>query len=104
MNLLPVGTIIETNGTKLMIMGYREFQTEKFVFFYIVAVYPIGFTGDENSLSLIPINKSYALVSLGYSDSMVEKFLERENSYFESLQNADTKELDKVLDMIIEEK
>ena len=103
MQLLPIGTIIEINGIELMIMGYRDYQTEKFNFFYIVSVFPIGFTGDENSLSLIPIDQDYKVIATGYLDIESKQYLENKESCYATLRNSDPKEIEKLIDMIVEE-
>ncbi len=103
MKLLPVGTVIEVNETKLMIMGYRMLQDEKFSFYYLVSIYPFGFTGDMKSLSLIPIDQDILIVSEGYSDSSTERYRKVKENLIDSLAGADPAELEKVIDMITKE-
>lgn len=104
MQLLPIGSIIKIDDIDLMIVGYRYYQSSEFVFFYLVSVYPIGFNGDEKSLSLIPLNKHYEVISKGYTDSSVERYLEAKKDLYETLRNTKPNEIETVLNMMIEEK
>lgn len=73
--LLPIGTVIDVNNGKLIILGYREHETTKYEFSYIVGFFPFAFNGNPKSLSLLPIDTDYKVVFDGYTDSATERYL-----------------------------
>lgn len=74
-NILPIGTVIEINDSKLIVLGYREHETAKYEFTYVVGFFPFAFTGNSKSLSLLKIDADYKVVSMGYIDPATERFL-----------------------------
>ena len=102
MDILSIGSIIEKNDYKLIIVGYREIQKEKFGFCYIVGLFPLGFTGNTNSLSLLPIDSDFSIISKGYMDASGEHYKRMFTERIESLNGVVPETLDKTLDLIID--
>lgn len=100
-NILPVGSVIQVNETKLIVMGYREVVSETYNFFYIVGIFPIGFTGDSRSLSLIPLETNYELIYTGYQSKAVNKYLEDKTKKINSYDGVDLKVVEETIDQIL---
>ena len=102
MEILTIGSIIEKNDYKLIIVGYREIQDEKFDFCYIVGLFPFGFTGNTNSLSLLPIDSDFSILAKGYMDASGERYMSMFTEKVKSLKGITSDAVDKTLDLIIE--
>lgn len=103
-SLLPIGSIIEVNEIKLIVMGYREFIADTYKFFYIVGVFPLGFTGAPQSVTLLPVDASYKIIFRGYESASVKKYLETKSKVFVSLHNVDLELVEDTIDQIINRK
>ena len=87
MKLLPIGTILQVQDKKMIILGYRMEEEEEFKHYYIGAAYPLGIV-DRSTLALLPIQAPYDVVFEGYKDSSYESFIiNREQLYELTLQN-----------------
>ena len=102
MKLLSIGTVIKVNGIDLIIMGYRDIQNDKFNFYYVVSVFPIGFVGMQDSMSLLPVDADYEVVSNGYMDAVGERFLKGNNEKIDALRDASPESVEQLLDKIAE--
>ncbi len=104
MKLLPIGTIINVNEIELMIVGYREIQNkDKFVFCYVVSVFPIGYTGNEKSVSLIPIKKEYEVVYRGLENDVSLRYIKIIEERYNALDEKKPSDIEQLLDLMINE-
>ena len=101
MEILTIGSIIEKNDYKLIIVGYREIQDVNFGFCYIVGLFPFGFTGNTNSLSLLPIDSNFSIISKGYMDASGERYMNMFAEKIKALNGITVDDIDKTLDLII---
>lgn len=82
MKLLPIGSILQIQKEKIIILGYRMEQEEEFKRYYIGAAYPLGIV-DKNKLGLLPVEASYNVVFEGYKDSSYDAFIVNREQLYE---------------------
>ncbi len=81
MKLLPIGSILQIQKEKMIILGYRMEQ-EEFKHYYIGVAYPLGIV-DKNKLGLLPVEASYDVVFEGYKDSSYDAFIVNREQLYE---------------------
>ena len=75
MKLLPIGTVVERKGRKLLLIGYGAAAGKECTSGgYYAVVYPIGFISMEKLLFL-PADCEFSVISRGMTDETSEKLL-----------------------------
>ncbi len=103
MNLLPIGSVIRSNGIDLIITGYHlNEEPETFRLYYIVSFFPIGFIpGQPKSQAFLPAEKEdIEVIFRGYLDSCGEKHLERLSKRAETLRGKEPKKMYAFLELL----
>lgn len=83
--LYSIGTIIEVDNVKCMIVGYQMVEKTKideYVNCYVITPYPIGFT-DLGDLNIIPIDMVKDSLFDGFIDEKCRGFLENKKIIFD---------------------
>lgn len=101
MDILPIGSVIELNGIELLIMGYYRTEEIQMKFHYILTLFPFGYVGNDKTI-LLPIDSKYNIVFRGYEDEECRNYLNRRGDIIETLDNRNMRELEKILNKIVE--
>lgn len=93
MRLLPIGSIIEINSVKLIILGTEYIDMEqKFGFNYLVSLYPVGIT-NENSIFSVSVDSNYYLIHKGYEDNTGKDYLNEHEGLYSEMKEISPSEL-----------
>ncbi|MBQ4528368.1 MAG: DUF4176 domain-containing protein [Clostridia bacterium] len=98
---LPVGSIINVNDTKLMIIGYELVdKDDKFVDGYTVVKYPMGYMKNE-SLFFVSVDAEFSVEWQGYSYDDGNEWLEANKRFSDSIKSLDYQDAKNHLEYII---
>lgn len=66
MKVLPIGSVIQVENTKgLIVSHFKKAQNEKVVYYYLVVPYPKGFVGEEKMIA-VPFDAKKEVLFEGY--------------------------------------
>ena len=73
MKLLPIGSVIQYENAKLMVIGhFAKKETNKYS--YVVVPYPVGFAGKDKTFA-IEADKEVEVLYEGYNTARGEKYM-----------------------------
>lgn len=101
MDLLPIGSIIEKKGIKLVIFGYGFSEKEKIVPCYYVSLYPMGFV-DCKSIALLSMKSDFKVVKEGYRNESFERYAEVKVRQCTVLDGIGESDIEKIYQKILE--
>lgn len=101
MDLLPIGSIIEKKGIRLVIFGYGFSEKDKIIPCYYVSLYPMGFVNSK-SIALLPMNSEFTIVKEGYKDESFERYAEVKVRQCTVLDGIGESDIEKIYQKILE--
>lgn len=76
MKVLPIGSVIKTHNTKILIASHFSKEVEgKMKYFYLGLPYPKGYCGKENMLA-IPFEEEVEVLFEGYQNERGQRYTE----------------------------
>ena len=98
MKLLPIGTVLEKEENKVMILGYyTETRENAFYHYYIVAGYPFGYI-ESSGLAAIPVGNDAKILMKGYESEAFQKFIKNKGTLFEMTEEKSVSVLNAILE------
>lgn len=99
--LYAIGSIIEVEGEKLVILGYeQEVVGDTMTGCYTVAPYPVGFM-DAESTFLISVKAVDRVIFNGYMDKVFfPPYIKRQEELFDSCEQISAKKLQEMLQIL----
>ena len=87
MKLVAIGSILEINQKKWVVLGYNfETNEDQFIMSYIVCAYPLGYVGEE-SLLTIPVDYNMELIYEGFQDDQFNIFIKSKEELYKLSKN-----------------
>lgn len=98
MTLLPLGTILKINKSKMFIIGYTSVEkNDSSVLGYFVVSYPLGFTNIDKTF-FVPYDLDFEILSKGYSTKASDNLLKVMMTTFENVKTIDYEKFSKLSD------
>ena len=101
MDFLPIGSILEKENNKAIILGYNlDVQGEHLVYSYVVGGYPVGYV--NNDLAIIPVDADFNTVFVGYKDDQFDRFIYDKQGLYDATKDMTVDEINKCLEEVNE--
>lgn len=101
MNLLPIGSITEKKGIRLVIFGYGFSEKDKIIPCYYVSLYPMGFVNSK-SIALLPMNSEFTIVKEGYKDESFVRYSKLKTRQCTTLDGISESDIEKIYKKMVE--
>ena len=100
--LLPIGTAVEINNNKCIIVGYDDVEeNDVYVHSYVVIPYPLGYV-DEDSFRYVPVDAEMNELKKGYETEVFDIYEQTRRSLFDSTTGLTVSEWTKIKEETVE--
>ncbi len=103
-NLLPIGSIIQKEDSKVMIVGYQQISEDNHIVnCYCVVPFPFGFS-QLSDVFIIRKEAADQVVFKGYEDNaLYQSYIEDKQLLFDSSEGMEVDKVQKAIDAIMRE-
>ena len=74
-NILPIGSILEREESKTVILGYQIFGEEDLKVLYLCSPYPFGYIRQEECF-YVPADMEFDIIHIGYETEQYHQFVD----------------------------
>ena len=101
-NILPIGSILEKEENKAVILGYQVFGKEDLKVLYLCAPYPFGYICEDECF-YVPADMEFDIINIGYESEQYHQFIDLLCEVKDACIEFGTEEINKSIEEIFDE-